>query len=121
MGPVKALYSSRYNIRKAVGTHSKTLPPIFKGEIGEMLNIILWSVICFVTTIVIFYLALSKNRFIPKPIKILTQFLLLPLHPYLKYGNSLKGVGGTIIAFLGIGAVLCLVGLFCGLVKHFTK
>jgi len=86
-----------------------------------MLSIIIKLVIFSVITIVIFYLALSKSRLIPKPIKVLAQFLMLPLHPYLKYGDTLKGIGGTVAIFCGIGILYWIIGLVFGLIKYFMK
>ncbi|PIQ90215.1 MAG: hypothetical protein COV71_05855 [Candidatus Omnitrophica bacterium CG11_big_fil_rev_8_21_14_0_20_41_12] len=83
-----------------------------------MLNIIFKLAIFSVIAIIILYLALSKNRFIPKSIRISAQFLLLPLHPYLKHGDTLKGIGGTIAISCGVGLVLSLI---FGLIKHFMK
>lgn len=73
--------------------------------------------ICFIITGIIFYLSLSKNKYIPKPVKIFSQFLLLPLHPYLKYGDSIKGIGGTMVIFIGIG----LVGFFISFVFELIR
>lgn len=70
---------------------------------------------------IIFYLALSKNRFIPKPIKTFFQFLLLPLHPYLKYGDSIKGIGGAIAIFIGLALVTVFISFIVEFIRNIIK
>lgn len=55
-------------------------------------------------------------------IKILAQFLMLPLHPYLKYGGSLKGILGSLAIFCVIGIIGgAILGLISGLLKYFMR
>lgn len=86
-----------------------------------MMNIVVKLLFFLMISGIIFYLALSKSRFIPKPIKTFFQFLLLPLHPYLKYGDSIKGIGGTIAIFIGIALVTLFISLIFEVIRNIVK
>jgi hypothetical protein len=85
------------------------------------MGILVGLLICLMSAGIIFYLALSKNKLIPKLIKYISRFLLLPLYPYLKYGDSLKGIGGTITIFIGIVLVIFIISLFFKAITNIIK
>ena len=85
------------------------------------MGILVKLLIFFMISGIIFYLALSKNRFIPKSIKTFSQFLLLPLHPYLKYGNSIKGMGGPIAIFIGIALMIFFISFVFEVTRNIIK
>ena len=83
-----------------------------------MVNHIVGLAICFLIVGIVLYLALTNNRFIPQFLKTIAQFLTLPLYPYVKYGDTVKGIGGTMAIFLGIGFLIFIGRVVIGVIKN---